>query len=129
MSVKVLKDLDEGNRAAFSRQLNGRNLEEALSRLRRISALLEEGDKLDELTKAAATDLDKLVCQAIVNNLKIDNADLTAVYNLAAWPLSARRGVISEPGRPSAFCDAGSIKVGVPETGRTAPAARVSCRC
>lgn len=86
---KVLAELDGANRTAFSRQLTGRNLEEALSRLRRISALLDGDATLDDLSKAAATELDRLVCAAIVKNLSIDNADLTAVYNFAAWAARA----------------------------------------
>lgn len=86
---KVLEDLTGDNKAAFSRQLEGRNLEEALSRLRRISALLAENEKLDDLTRTTAIDLDKEVCEAIVKNLNIDSADLTAVYHLAAWAARA----------------------------------------
>jgi|CXWL01.1.fsa_nt_gi hypothetical protein len=82
---KVLDDLTGENRVAFLRQLEGRNLEEALSRLRRISALLGDNDTLDDLSRTAAIDLDKKVCEAIVKNLNIDSADLTAVYHLAAW--------------------------------------------
>lgn len=89
LKEKVLKDLDGANKAAFSCQLKGRNLEEALSRLRRISALLDDDQTLDDLSKTAATDLDKVVCEAIVKNLSIDNADLTAVYDLAAWAARA----------------------------------------
>jgi hypothetical protein len=86
---KVLGHLDKDNKAAFERQLAGRNLEEALSRLRRISALLGDNDELDGLSKAAAISLDKLVCEAIVKSLSIDNADLTAVHNFAAWAARA----------------------------------------
>ena len=86
---KVLGDLTGDNKAAFSRQLEGRNLEEALSRLRRISALLAGNEKLDDLTRRAAIDLDKAVCEAIVKNLNIESADPTAVYNLAAWTARA----------------------------------------
>lgn len=86
---KVLEDLTEKDRAAFSRQLEGRNLEEALSRLRRISALLGDQDNLDDLNRTAAIDLDKNVCEAIVKNLNIDSANLTAAYHLAAWTARA----------------------------------------
>jgi hypothetical protein len=80
---KVLGHLDNDNKAAFERQLAGRNLEEALSRLRRISALLGDTDELDGLSKAAAVNLDKLVCEAIVKSLSIDNAELfTPNYDL-----------------------------------------------
>jgi hypothetical protein len=91
---KVLADLGEGEKAAFSRQLEGRNLEEALSRLRRISALLEGDQELDGLKKTTAIALDKKVCEAIVKNLNIGAANLTAVYHLAAW---AARSVYQLP--------------------------------
>src|SRR5437764_425368 len=69
----------------FARQLEGRNLEQALSRLRRIAALLSGEQTIDELTGAQASDLDKAVCQKIVQCLDVATANLTPVYNLAAW--------------------------------------------
>ena len=40
LQQRVLDALNDENRTAFANQLDGRNLEEALSRLRRISTLL-----------------------------------------------------------------------------------------
>lgn len=89
LEEKVLQDLKGDSKAAFSRQLVDRNLEEALSRLRRISALLGDEDTLDDLNGKTAVSLDREVCAAIVKNLNIDSANLGAVYHLAAWAARA----------------------------------------
>ena len=86
----VLRSLASEDRKAFTRQMKGRNLEQALSRLRRIAALLTGDEKLDGLTGVEAAALDKAVCQKIVKELDIKVADLVPVYHLAAW--AARAG-------------------------------------
>jgi hypothetical protein len=73
----------------FVRQLEGRNLEQALSRLRRIAALLTGDEQFEDLTHTQAETLDKTVCQAIVKALDIQGADLTPIYQLAAWTARA----------------------------------------
>ena len=87
----VLNDLGIDDRAAFSRQLAGRNLEEALSRLRRISALLsgQVKETVDELSAKKAKELDTAVCHAIIKALSVEVADTTAVDYLAAWAVRA----------------------------------------
>jgi hypothetical protein len=85
LQERILAALGDADRAAFTRELDGRNLELALSRLRRIAALLDGADTIDGLTGAQASDLDKVVCQKIVQSLDIAAADLSPVYNLAAW--------------------------------------------
>ncbi len=50
LQTQVVADLDADDRTAFEVQLTGRNLEQALSRLRRIAALLTPGETLDGLT-------------------------------------------------------------------------------
>lgn len=86
---RVLSDLNSGNREAFARQLEGRNIEEALSRLRRIAALITGGQVVDGLTAAESAALDTAVCQAIVKALDIEGADLAPAYHLAAWAARA----------------------------------------
>lgn len=81
----VLRDLDEQNAAAFERQLSGRNLEEALSRIRRIAALVSGDQTVDDLTRQMANELDGIVCRAIVKALTPDDVDLTAPHQFAAW--------------------------------------------
>jgi hypothetical protein len=82
---RVLERLDETQRAEFSQQLLGRNLEQALSRLRRISALLVEDQTLDGLTADRSRSLDLSICKAIIDEVNIEKADLTPSRQLAAW--------------------------------------------
>lgn len=88
----VLDNLPECRRSAFQRVLENRTLEEALSRLRRISALLG-GDDTDEtvdgLAAADADELDALVCKAIVKGLQVDGVDQLGTRCLAAWAARA----------------------------------------
>ena len=65
--------------------MEGRNIESALSRLRRIAALISGDETVDNLTAKQSVDLDSAVCQAIVKALDIKEANLTPAYNLAAW--------------------------------------------
>ena len=85
LQERVLGDLQTEDRNAFVRQLEGRNLEQALSRLRQIAALLSGDQDLDGLTAEKAAKLDKAVCKAIGKELDIKDADLAPVYNFAAW--------------------------------------------
>jgi len=89
LQTQVVAALDDDDRATFEVQLNGRNLEQALSRLRRIAALLTPGEMLDGLTAARAIELDNAVCHKIVEKLDIGGADLNPIYSLAAWAARA----------------------------------------
>ena len=84
---RILDSLGAEDKEAFEPQLSGRNLEEALSRIRRISALLGSGeDTVDGLTAEKANKLDNTICRIIVEALRIKNAEnLTPVDCLAAW--------------------------------------------
>lgn len=87
---QVLGGLEGEQRAAFERQLAGRNLEQALSRLRRIAVLLEgTGDQVDGLTAEQAHALDREVCRLIVAALDLTNANVAPMLSLAAWAKSA----------------------------------------
>lgn len=85
LQAKVLADLNADEKTLFATQLNGRNLEQALSRLRRIAALLTGTTLLEGLTATTAATLDKNVCQAIVKELDLSSADLKPVKDFAAW--------------------------------------------
>ncbi len=89
LQEQVIKGLDNDQRTALDRQLDGRNLEQALSRLRRIAALLTGDQVVDGLTATQAAALDGTICQAIVRLLDIRNADLGPVSRLAAWAARA----------------------------------------
>jgi hypothetical protein len=89
LQKQVLDALNDDDQTAFAEELNGRNLEQALSRLRRIAALLTNGQTLDGLTSIRASQLDNAVCQKIVEKLHIGAAELTPVHCLAAWAARA----------------------------------------
>ncbi len=87
---RVVHALEADDRAAFSRQLEERDLEQALSRLRRIATLLEgTGETVDDLTSEAASKLDREVCRRIVQALDVTCADQQPVLKLAAWAARA----------------------------------------
>jgi hypothetical protein len=86
---RVLKNLEGEQRKAFARQLEGQNLEQALSRLRRLAGLLTGNDTLYELTAEGAATLDRAVCRAIIKELDIQAADLIPIYQFAAWAARA----------------------------------------
>jgi hypothetical protein len=82
----VLAALKPENRELFKKQLETRNLEQALSRLRRIAALVSGDQLVDGLSSTQASSLDSAVCQEVVKALAIDAAkDLTSMQYLAAW--------------------------------------------
>lgn len=83
---KVLAALQPENRELFKKQLETRTLEQALSRLRRIAALVSGDQLVDGLSSTQASLLDSAVCHEIVKALEIDaNTDLASMYYLAAW--------------------------------------------
>ena len=82
----ILTGLEGEALKAFERQCDGRNLEQVLSRLRRIAALLDdETDQVDGLTAQQAGDLDQAVCQLIVKALDLDDSDLSPMLHFASW--------------------------------------------
>lgn len=85
LQSSVLSDLDDGNRVAFETQLKDRNLEQALSRLRRIAGLITGDQTVDDLTAKNAAELDAAVCASIVRQLSIEHAEMEAAYRFAAW--------------------------------------------
>ena len=81
LQAQVIDGLEGEERAAFERQLNDRNLEQALSRLRRIAALLEDHkEEVDGLTAADASALDRAVCRLIVEALDLGVAPNHVVH-------------------------------------------------
>ena len=67
----------------------GRNIEQALSRLRRIASLITGTDTVDGLNASQAQALDASVCQAIVRALDIEGKNLMPMRHLAAWAARA----------------------------------------
>lgn len=85
LQVRVLERLDKPDRAVVERQLKTRNLEQVLSRLRRIAALVDGKDRVDGLDATGASRLDASVCQAIVEQLSTEGADLSPMLRFAGW--------------------------------------------
>jgi len=90
LQTRVSAGLEGNQRAAFEHQLSGRSLEQALSRLRRIAALLEgTSDQVDGLGALDASALDRAVCQLIVASLDVAEANQAPMLNFAAWAARA----------------------------------------
>ena len=85
LKARVLEKLETPNKELFSAQLESRNVEEALSRVRRIAALLRDDQQIDGLTALAAEALDQAVCAKIVAELDVSLANLVPARNLAVW--------------------------------------------
>jgi hypothetical protein len=85
LQERVLARLNADQRVSLALQLEGRNLEQGLSRLRRIAALLVGDQILDGLTAQAAVDLDQAICRAVIAELDIGNADFSPSRHFAAW--------------------------------------------
>lgn len=89
LEAKVQQQLVGDELSAFKHLLDGRNIEQVLSRLRRIAGLVSGAETVDSLTAAHADELDKAVCKAIVSALDIASADLSPMSHLAAWAARA----------------------------------------
>jgi hypothetical protein len=67
-----------------------RNLEQVLSRLRRIAALLDGStDEVDALNAKQARDLDVEICRRIVEELTVNRSAMEPMLRLAAWAARA----------------------------------------
>lgn len=95
LETAIHGSLKDADRKAFESLSADRNLEQVLSRLRRISSLLEGNQQLEGLTKDSAAHLDRLICKAVVDNLTGAEVDLTPMRGLASWAAGAeyRRAV------------------------------------
>jgi hypothetical protein len=83
--AKVLDALPEEERKLADSLYEGRNLEEGLSRLRRIRALLSEGEEFAGLSWVSAAALESLITAAIIANLTSPELDLRASQSFASW--------------------------------------------
>jgi hypothetical protein len=74
----------------FERLMVGRNLEQVLSRLRRIAALIGDStDKVDGLSADEASDLDVEICRLIVGKLTVDPSKIGPMFRFASWAARA----------------------------------------
>jgi SIR2-like domain len=81
----VAKELKGASSTHFKELVDGRNLEEGLSRLRRIAALVDGDQQVDGLTEDGARALDKQICAAVVKHLALEKADPHPMRRFAAW--------------------------------------------
>lgn len=74
----------------FECLMERRNLEQVLSRLRRIAALLDgTTDQVDGMTAEEAAELDVEICRLIVGKLQIDTSAMDPMLRLASWAARA----------------------------------------
>ena len=85
----VLSAMDCDKRADLKRQLRDNNLEQALSRVRSIAAIVTGDDTVDGLDSLRAKALDTEICRQIVKALSVDPATRDPVICLAAWATRA----------------------------------------
>lgn len=85
LQERVLARLNPVQKGLLESLLAGRNLEQALSRLRRITALLVGDQMLDGLTAQTALDLDQDICRSIIAEVDSGKADIAACRQFAAW--------------------------------------------
>ena len=88
LQERVTGRIEGDDRKHLTRQLQKRNLEQALSRIRRLADLLEDSE-LEGLSRETARQLDQKVCQSIIAELSIENADLAPVLMFASWAARA----------------------------------------
>lgn len=87
---KLLVDhLEAPHAERLATQLKKANLEQTLSRLRRIAGLVSGAETVDGLTSEDASELDGRICQGIINELSLEKADFEPMLRFAAWAAGA----------------------------------------
>lgn len=90
LQAQVLAGLEGEQATVFEHQSDQRNIEQVLSRVRRIAALLDGGtEEVDGLTADKARSLDREICRLIVEAVALTNADPSPAFRLAAWAARA----------------------------------------
>lgn len=83
--VDVLATLEGDVRSQAEELYAGRNLEEGLTRLRRIRGLLAPGDTFSGLTADSAKTLEQAITEAVIGRLSKEGLDRTATNGFATW--------------------------------------------
>jgi hypothetical protein len=90
LASHVQASLSGDQASAYEQLSRGRNLEQVLSRIRRIAALLQgTNDEVDGLSADLADDLDLTICRLIISQLAVENAAIDPALRLAAWAARA----------------------------------------
>lgn len=84
LKASVLAALDEDEKRHF----DGRDVEAGLSRLRRLSSLIEDGEQIEGLTLEAVRQIDEKACTAIIAALDV-TAKMDAFEAMGAWAAGA----------------------------------------
>lgn len=85
LKSRVLEDLDGEARGLANRLYDGRNLEEGLTRLRRIRSLLGSGEEFAGFTPESAFSLETTITSKIIENLTAPRPNLDATNAFASW--------------------------------------------
>src|SRR5262245_20655056 len=88
LTAKVLEAVDGNDKGLLEELLKGRNLEQALTRLRRIESILDAGEKISGFDKMAAGQLDLKICAAIIEAIRKPN-NVDAFNRFGAWAARA----------------------------------------
>jgi len=113
----VVDALPEPQKGQFTGLLTGRDLEQALSRLRRIRSLVAGGPgEFEGLTEAAASELDRLVCGAIALSVDITGKPIDSFEQLASWAgrMESQRPIELFTVNYDLLIESGFEQVGVP---------------
>ena len=89
LQTEVLDRLEDDDEKVLRKLLENRNLEQVLSRLRRIAALVSGTETVDGLTAERAADLDREVCAHIVAALDLAGVTLEPMVQFASWAARA----------------------------------------
>lgn len=85
LEAAVMARVPEEVKPHVVRLLEGRNLEEALSRLRRIASLVGPDGAFDGFDQASASATDAAMCAAIIAEISDADADLTSFVDFGSW--------------------------------------------
>jgi hypothetical protein len=90
MSQVVLESLPSQHREMATALMEERNLEQSLTRLRRIAAIANSDERVGEFTGASAAELDRALCAAIVSVVANPSGPTDAFRSLGVWAAGAR---------------------------------------
>jgi len=94
LQSRVSDQLAGSQKAAFDKLAKNRNLEQVLSRIRRIAAVVDGDESINGLKVDEARSLDIRLCELIVGELGGDATDTAPVLKFGAW---ASRADYSRP--------------------------------
>jgi SIR2-like domain len=84
LTNKVVETFSGDDAKLIELLLKGRNLEEAITRLRRIAALVDNDEQIGGFSKEVAVRLDRDICQAIIAAIRTPE-NLEDFYRLGSW--------------------------------------------